>query len=91
MVINSVEQVKKIIQKIKEKRNRELAEMPVSYNENSGTGTYTNEWLVVNWKANHDISRLEELMFDLKYNKTTIDQKGIEELEKHLRNIGVLD
>ena len=84
-MLDSVEEIKITIEKIKEKRDRELAMIPIVYDKSS------NEWFVVNWKANHDISRLENLMFDLKYNKTTIDKKEVAKLEKHLYKIGVLD
>ena len=90
MILTTSEKVKEIINRLEEKREKELQNVP-SLEEFSGTLNYSKEWLIVNWKINHDIERLENLMFDLKYNKSTIDKKEVEKIERHLQKIGVLE
>ena len=90
MILTTTDKVKEVINKLEEKREKELQNVP-SLEEFSGTLNYSKEWLIINCKINHDIERLENLMFDVKYNKTAIDKNEVEKIERHLQKIGVLE
>ena len=90
MILTTTDKVKNIIKKLEIKKEEELLNVPCTQDK-SGTINYSDQWLIINWKINHDISRLEKLEFDLHYNKATIDKKEVEKLEKHLQQIGVLE
>lgn len=78
----NLESIKNAIEKIKELEYDFLNNSDTYIDEECTT--HSNEWLKTHWQFSLDIRRLEELMFDYKYNRPTISAERVEKLSDWL-------
>lgn len=78
----NLESIKNAIKKIEEMECDFLKKSDTYIDEEHTT--HSNEWLKTHWQFSLDIRRLEELMFDYKYNRPTISVERVEKLSDWL-------
>ena len=79
------EKIKEIIEKLRYERDTYDDECEIFIPTEYGS-KFTRKWICKAWQINMDIDRLEELMFDMRYNKHLVTEERISMLFNRISN-----